>query len=158
MLVNGKDLGVLVKYNPGRPVNAFVVQRLMQERKASGEFRIELAGFLLVPSAGQIYFRQEGGGNAALHRLFVNYNKISVVDFADYYDYKYISLAAGRHHIAWQLNGLEPAKQTEFSATEFTGVRNDTNNFHYTKQMLDALRPSPLKKGELRKEYDLSEN
>ena len=158
ILVKGKDIGVLLKYTPGKPVNPFVVQRILQERKAGGAFRIELAGFLLVPTAGQVYLRQEGGSNAALHRVFLNFNKISVVDFADSYDSKYISLAAGRHHVAWQLNGLESSQQTEFSSYAFATTRSGTNDFHYTKQMLDALRPSPLKKGEWRKEFDLCEN
>ena len=119
---------------------------------------VNLLTGLLVPTAGQVYFRQEGGSNAALHRVFLNFNKISVVDFADSYDSKYISLAAGRHHVAWQLNGLESSQQTEFSSYAFATTRSGTNDFHYTKQMLDALRPSPLKKGEWRKEFDLCEN
>ncbi|HND53984.1 MAG TPA: hypothetical protein PLV92_16350, partial [Pirellulaceae bacterium] len=154
VFVNNRDVGVLVTYSPDRPLESKVIETILREVKIPAALlRVELSGFIVVPPQGRVELEMEGGGVQATHRLFIANSKVSEVDSRNHMSRTKLSVA-GTWSLLWQLNGVDRTVRTQL-ASNADGDRVKPK-FYYTKQLLDLYRPSPYKKGQYRKEFDLN--
>lgn len=154
VFAGGHELDVLVTYQPGHPISAAVVQKILRDTKANGPVRIDLAGIVAVDNGSRLAALHEGGGATATHRLVVGNNRGSQIDATRPSDRPNFTAATGRLPVAWQLNGLDAKGRTQLTLTD--SRTQQPPKVFYSKQMLGALRPTVSnKKGEFRKEYRL---
>ena len=141
-------------YAPDRPLESKVIEQILRDVKIPAALlRVELSGFIIIPPQGRVELEMEGGGVQATHRLFIANSKVSEVDSRNHMSRTKLSVP-GTWSLLWQLNGIDRTVRTQLAAND-DGERVKPK-FYYTKQLLDLYRPSPYKKGQYRKEYDLN--
>jgi hypothetical protein len=154
VLVGGRDTGVLVTYQLDKPLSADVLKGIVLSSQYQGPVRIELGGVLLTtPDQDAIVMLLDGGGNGA-QQASIDDQQAARVESDQRSDHQSKQPSIGLHQIVWHLAGVDETVLNRLSVVDFRSRQPAT--VFYTKQMLDRLRPSPLKKGEFRAEFSLS--
>jgi hypothetical protein len=153
---SGRDLGVVLIYEPGQPISTAKMQQLVSDLKLKGAVTFQFNGFL-VASANELQLRHRGGGRAT-QQLLLNGQTYSQIDARRSSDSRLLTLDIGRHALSWQLHGIDLDRSISLEFVRRTG--NKPLEVYYTKQMLETARANRSKagaKGEPLKEYHVSE-
>ncbi len=138
VLVNGKDAGVLVTFQPDRQMNYAPLNDILAKSKATG-LRVIMEGFVSCPAAAEVSVYQSGEAGGPGQIISIRGNQVNAVGGNTGRSSNSISvqLAAGEHLVQW---AFDYAGTTNPRMTLFGTNGGGPMLIRYTRQQVVAAR------------------